>query len=242
MRQVPAGREWWFARADEKLGQISSSQDGLCQEEGNTKAKVTVEDFEAHKKQCLFDIMATVEMQEIPPELIINWDQTGIKIVPVSSWMMEKRGAKRVEIAGVDDKRQITAVFAATPIGEFLPFQVIYQGKTPACLPKVAFLCDWDMTYTPNRWSNEQTMMTYIEKIIVPYVKQKREQLNLDNDHPALAIFDVLKGQYTEEVLKTLEDNHIERVLVPANCTDRLQPLDLSINKPVKEFLRRKFQ
>ena len=32
-----------------------------------------------------------------------------------------------------------------------------------------------------------------------------------------------------------LEDNHIERVLVPANCTDRLQPLDLSVNKPAKE-------
>ena len=29
---------------------------------------------------------------------------------------------------------------------------------------------------------------------------------------------------------------------MPANCTDRLQPLDLSVNKQAKEFLRRKFQ
>ena len=57
-----------------------------------------------HNKQFLFDIMATVEMQEIPPELIINWDQTGIKIIPVSSWTMEERGTKRFEIACVDDK------------------------------------------------------------------------------------------------------------------------------------------
>ena len=55
-------------------------------------------------------------------------------------------------------------------------------------------------------------------------------------------IFDVFKGQCTEDVLKMLEDNHIERVVVPANCTDRLQPLDLSINKPAKEFLKRKNQ
>ena len=55
-------------------------------------------------------------------------------------------------------------------------------------------------------------------------------------------IFDVFKGQCTEEILKVLEDNHIEHVVVPANCTDRLQPLDLSVNKPAKEFLRRKFQ
>ena len=30
-------------------------------------------------------------------------------------------------------------------------------------------------------------------------------------------------------------------VLVPPNCTDRLQPLDVSINKPVKDLLRKKF-
>ena len=31
-------------------------------------------------------------------------------------------------------------------------------------------------------------------------------------------------------------------MLIPANCTDRLQPLDLSFNKPAKMFLRLKFQ
>ena len=30
--------------------------------------------------------------------------------------------------------------------------------------------------------------------------------------------------------------------MVPASCTDRLQPLDVSVNKAVKEFLRTKFQ
>ena len=109
------------------------------------------------KSQFLFDMKATVEMQEIPPELIINWDQTGVKIVPLSSWTMEQRGAKRVEISGVDDKLQITAVFAATPVGEFLPIQLIYQGKTPVCLHTFKFPSDWNVnvTYTLNRWSNE---------------------------------------------------------------------------------------
>ena len=30
--------------------------------------------------------------------------------------------------------------------------------------------------------------------------------------------------------------------MIPPNCTDRIQPLDLSVNKAAKEFLRRKFQ
>ena len=31
-------------------------------------------------------------------------------------------------------------------------------------------------------------------------------------------------------------------VIVPPNCTDRLQPLDISVNKAAKEFLRSCFQ
>ena len=34
---------------------------------------------------------------------------------------------------------------------------------------------------------------------------------------------------------------NIHSVLVPASCTDRLQPLDLSLNKAVKSFLRNEF-
>ena len=30
--------------------------------------------------------------------------------------------------------------------------------------------------------------------------------------------------------------------IVPASCTDRLQPLDVSVSKPVKDFLRSKVQ
>ncbi len=55
-----------------------------------------------------------VKMEEIPDALIINWDQTAMKIVPSSSWTMEKRGTKRVEIVAIDDKRQITAVFGCS--------------------------------------------------------------------------------------------------------------------------------
>ena len=65
-------------------------------------------------------------MEEIPAELILNWDQTGIMIVPSNSWTMDKMGTKRVEIVGLKDKRQITAVFCSTILGDFLPLQLIY--------------------------------------------------------------------------------------------------------------------
>ena len=58
---------------------------------------------------------------------------------------------------------------------------------------------------------------------------------------PALIIFDVFRGQTVPEVLELLEENHIYVVFVPSNCTDKLQPLDLSVNKPAKDHLWQKF-
>lgn len=209
---------------------------------GSSTAKLTVANFEAVKEQFIIDVNAVVEMEEIPPQLVFNWDQTGISIVPGSSWTMEAKGSKRVEIAGMGDKRQITAVFCGALSGEFLPPQLIYQGKTTACLPRYRFPDDWHVTHTPNHWSNEDKMIEYIQSIILPYVEGKRKELKLSADQPALAIFDVFKGQQTEGVLEMLEENNIHVVSVPANCTDRLQPMDLSINKSVKEFMRGKFR
>ena len=87
---------------------------------GCSTAKVAVENFTRIRAQFLFDIQSLIEIEEIPSSLIINWDQTAIKYVPVSTWTMADEGSKRVEIVGADDKRQITAAFAITPLGDFL--------------------------------------------------------------------------------------------------------------------------
>ena len=41
----------------------------------------------------------------------MNWDQTGMKIVPSASWTMDRCGMNRVNMTG---ERQITAVFCGT--------------------------------------------------------------------------------------------------------------------------------
>lgn len=182
-------------------------------------------------------------MEDIPNQLIINWDHTGINYVPVSSWTMEKEGTKRVEIMGINDKRQFTVVFANTMSGDFLPPQVIYSGKTTRCLPNsVTFPKDWHVMFTPNHWANETTTEAYINQILLPYLSKKRLELSLPHDQPALVIFDRFKAQCTQKILTMLNDNNIRIVIVPGNCTDRLQPLDVSINKPVKDFLRKQFE
>ena len=213
-------------------------QMNFVKRKATTKAKVSVENFDELKRQYLIDIKAAVTIDDIPHDLVLNWDQTGLNYVPVSQWTMEKEGSKRVEVVGINDKRQITAVFAGSITGNFLPIQLVYQGKTSRCLPTVDFPPSWNITHT----SNEETMILYIQSIIIPYVAEKREALNLPPSQSALVIFDKFQGQTTESVLKLLIENKILYVIVPPNCTDRLQPLDLSLNKAAKDFLRSQFQ
>ena len=138
---------------------------------GTTTFKMSVDEFRRIKYDFLKEVIEVVKMEEIPPQLIFNWDQTGLNLIPTSSWTMERKGSKRIEIKGLHDKRQITAVFCGTLVGEFLPMQLIYGGKTNQCHPPYSFPIDWHITHTPNHWSNEDTMLDYINNIIVPYVK-----------------------------------------------------------------------
>lgn len=93
-----------------------------CSNAGN----VSIPAFKEIQDAFLVDITAEVVMNEIPNELILNWDQTALHLVPTGQWTMPQAGEKVVSIAHSDDKRQITAVVAASITGEYLPPQLLY--------------------------------------------------------------------------------------------------------------------
>ena len=83
-------------------------------------------------------------------------------------------------------------------------------------------------------------MVQYIKNIIVPYVAARH--VSFEKDTPALVIIDNFKGQIMSAVSELLEANNIHVVLLPANTTDSLQPMDLSVNKPAKDILKQRFE
>ena len=70
---------------------------------------------------------------------MINSDQTPSLMVPGRKHTMVLKGSKNVTIAGATDKRKITAAFAITLSGNFLPMQLICEGKTVQSLPRFQF-------------------------------------------------------------------------------------------------------
>ena len=90
-----------------------------------SKSKSSLVDFEEKEAAFLDAVTETVFMEEIPAEFVLNWDQTGIKLVPSSVWTMERQGEKRMEMVGINDKRQILWHYA----GRIPPSTVNLPGE-----------------------------------------------------------------------------------------------------------------
>ena len=73
---------------------------GYVKWKATSKSKVTVENFAEIKADFLLEVKHVIAMDEIPAELVTNFDQTGLNIVPVSDWTMEVEGAKELKWLG----------------------------------------------------------------------------------------------------------------------------------------------
>ena len=185
-------------------------------------------------------IVETVEAYGIPNSMILNFDQTPCKYVSVPTTTLAERNSKQVAIKGIDDKRAITATFTITLDGNFLGMQLIYGGKTNQSLPQYQFPKEFSISVNLKQYSNENESLKLIDEIILPYLMRERERLNRPTQK-ALVILDVFRGQMTDKVLDHFKENSIATVFVPANITDQLQPLDLTVNGYDKKYCKKKF-
>ena len=162
-------------------------------------------------------------------------------MVPVSDWTLEVQGTKQIDMIASDDKREVTVLLAVSLSGELLPPQVIYAGKTDWCHPSVSVPQGWNVTHSLNHWSTKDTMLEYADKVLKPYMEHQRQKLSLSAETPGLCIFDVFAAHRCKEFTKALDEGGIKHVFIPAGCTGLLQPLDISVNEPFKQNLKKIF-
>ena len=206
------------------------SRHGYVKRKSTRTSRKVPDDFEHVKASFQDRIREVIASNNIPVSMVVNFDQTGTKMVPVSDWK-----SMEIDMIGLDDKREVTTLLAVSLSGVLLPPQVIYAGKTTRCHPNVTIPTGWHLAHSPSRWSTKETMLEYIHTILVPYMEKQREEHNLPGDAVGLCIFDVFAAHRCEEFLKELEANHMKYIFVPAGCTGQLQPLDVAVNDPFKK-------
>ena len=213
-----------------------------------TKRKGTTGKIEPSKQFLLEEkltfqkkISGVIFEHDIPKELIINLDQTPLSYVSPGKYTFDVKGVKTVPIKGIDDKRQITATFAISMSGEFLPIQVIYEGKTKRCLPKYTFPASFDATFSENHWSNTEKSLSFFNKIVFPHFKNVRKAKGYPDEQMSLIITDTFKGQDNDKVAKLFCKSNCALIIVPHILTNKFQPLDITVNKPAKSLIKDKY-
>ena len=98
----------------------------FCRRAGTTtKPPVPLGIFEECKLTFLTDIKRCITTHNIPPQFVLNADQTPSSYVSVGKMTMATRNSSSVPIKGLTDKRNITLTFVISLNGDFLPMQII---------------------------------------------------------------------------------------------------------------------
>ena len=108
---------------------------------------------------------------------MINSDQTPSKYVQVGRFTVVPKGAKKVGVAGIADKRNITLTLTVTMDGKALSLQAIYKRKTKQSLPKVTFPTGFSLSANMKHHNNTQEVLEHLKEIVIPYVEAERKNI-----------------------------------------------------------------
>lgn len=161
----------------------------------------------------------------------------------------EKKGSKDIKVSGMEDKPQVTCCLSSSSDGTLLPMQIIFTGKTKCSLPKTdvarIFLADgFHLTMSLSHWSNLETCQQFVLCILVPYFEHIVTELQLPPNQEMIWLLDCWSIHKSEAFWTWMKKDHLRIcvLFVPANCTSKLQPADVILQRPLKCAFSRCFK
>ncbi|EJD52467.1 hypothetical protein AURDEDRAFT_18204, partial [Auricularia subglabra TFB-10046 SS5] len=171
-----------------------------------------------------------MEEEDVPPQLVVNSDQTQSPYAYGSDTTWSEMGAKQVSVVGQEEKRAFTLNVGVSMSGTLLPFQAIFQGQTSKSLPspdargqdeaeRLKFR--FEPSKTKTYWATQETMQLYVRNILVPYYEAQRILLGLPEDQRYIWLIDLWAVHRSEEFRQWMKQNFPQIILlyIPANCT-----------------------
>ena len=192
----------------------------------------------AYKETVLkfhYQITYLVKKHQIPDELIVTIDQSPSKYIESTKNTMAVKGSKHVAISHSSDKRSITITIGISLDGTILPYQLIYAGKTPRCLPDRRLLPEnFLLSFNPTHWSNEVETTKLLQSVLGPYFDSTKKRLNLPRAQKSLLIWDDFRAHHCPSVKSLADVMSIVTADIPKNFTHLVSPLDFTVNKKMK--------
>ena len=144
---------------------------------------------------------------------------------------MVKKGAKSPQyIIGGTGRENITVHACASASGQLLPPFILYTGRRLMLGYTQGGPLGMRYGVSPKGWMTETNYLDWFRNAFIPLLPPER---------PVLLIIDGHKTHIQYEVLQLAKANEIEIAKLPPHITHLLQPLDLSLFKPMKEWYDR---
>ncbi len=185
-------------------------------------AQMLPADLEEKMARFRQDVYHVRQNGDFSYDLIANMDETPVFFDMVPSCVVEKIGEKSVRVRSTNsDKRRITAVLACTASGKMLPPMIIFKGTTTRTLINV-------------KANSEDTCISYQNKAWVDDPKwfgsRRRGRLCFF----LIPSLHTLQQQFRVPLLQRIPLFEWSLADVHLFCN----PLNVSLNKPVKAILR----
>ncbi|KAG8337476.1 hypothetical protein J6590_108274 [Homalodisca vitripennis] len=196
----------------------------MCQNIKRSRAKLSpkvINDYFDELKDTVTDV---------PPDMIINYDETALSDDPGRRKLIFKRGCKYPERVVNKSKSNVSVMFAATASGKMLAPYIIYkatnlydlwcQGGPPGCF----------YNRTKSGWIDGNTFLDWFQRVVIPYCRRSNGK--------KVVIGDNLSSHLSPVIIRLSEQNNIQFVFLPANSTHLTQPLDIALFGPMKKCWR----
>ena len=216
------GEDWCSGFMDRHKAMIKNR---MCQNITHKRAEVNRETIEQYFTELAQSIDA------VPPENIINYDETNLTDDPGRKRLIFKRGIRYPERVMNSTKTSTSLMLAGTAAGEILPVYVVYKSEhlwstwIEGGPHKARF------NRSKSGWFDHVCFVDWFGSIALPYCRGLEGKKVLMGDN--------LSSHFSNEILEECERNNISFVCLPPNATHLLQSLDVAYFGPMKATWRR---
>lgn len=173
----------------------------------------------------------SVELENVPPSNIFNFDETGFHDVPKKQKHLFRRQCRNPEIIRNSTKSCYTVMFCSNAEGEFVPPYIIYKGKQKWSNWLMGAPRGTRMAVTPSGWIDAATFDDWFEQQLLPVLKKKEGK--------KVVIGDNLSSHITAKCLQLCAQNDVKFICLIPNSTHLLQPLDVAYFSALKNDWRK---
>ena len=143
-------------------------------------------------------------------------------------------------VPDVPKDEHVTLLLGISAANQPLPKLVIYPLKT---LPPLEdeLLYEFQVAGQASGWMDQAIFRNMIENFYVPAINKIRAAMNKP-DAVALIIYDGSSTHFGIDLDELFSKHRVKMLLLPAHSSALLQPLDLSVNGELKQYLAKKFK